>query len=231
MAENVWKSCENGMTVPECEAVSHCDAYDGQPGGRAQCPHRRIPSPPARTWEIREECGGSDTIEADALEDAIKEAEDWVQDGEYGQDEHSVSVQYWVEELPPGDAPDDWEGEEYSGTVEMHPDEPDCDPLDPDAEGEGHDWQRPIEIVGGIKENPGVWGHGGGIKSTSVCSRCGMYARVDTWADDGHGGHMESQSYDEADEESKAWVRSLWPQNDDAQDHDDGGEGQGEDDE
>jgi hypothetical protein len=159
-------------------------------------------------WEIREECGGEETIEAASLDEAIEAAEEWVRGGEYSQDEHSVSVQYWVEELPPEDAPDDWEGEEHDGTVEMHPEEPECKPIDPDDHATGHDWQRPIEVVGGIEENPGVWGHGGGVKSTSVCAQCGMYYQRDTWHDDGRGGHMETEEYEDADDASEAWVRS-----------------------
>lgn len=48
----------------------------------------------------------------------------------------------------------------------------------------GHDWQSPHEIVGGIRENPGVWGSGGGVKMTRVCMRCGCGKHTDTWAQD-----------------------------------------------
>lgn len=76
--------------------------------------------------------------------------------------------------------------------VEIEPEAPDCDG------GAEHDWASPHEIVGGIKENPGVWGHGGGIVSRSVCRRCGCGRKVDTWAQDPTDGQqgLTSTSYE-----------------------------------
>lgn len=38
-----------------------------------------------------------------------------------------------------------------------------------------HDWKRPYEVVGGCRENPGVW-HDGEIMTTkAVCRKCGKY--------------------------------------------------------
>ena len=59
-------------------------------------------------------------------------------------------------------------------TRTLEPDEPEC------TEGE-HDWQSPYEILGGCKENPGVWGHGGGVISSEVCMKCGCERVTDTW--------------------------------------------------
>jgi hypothetical protein len=63
-----------------------------------------------------------------------------------------------------------------SHTVAIEPTEPDCDA------GEAHDWASPQSIVGGIDENPGVQGHGGGVIATEVCLRCGCRRDTDTWA-------------------------------------------------
>jgi len=76
--------------------------------------------------------------------------------------------------------------------IALEPDEPECE------DGEDHDWQSPIEIVGGIKENPGVYGHGGGVTITTVCMHCGAERVVDTWAQDSSDGEqgLESVSYE-----------------------------------
>jgi hypothetical protein len=62
------------------------------------------------------------------------------------------------------------------------------------VDGEDHDWQSPIEIVGGIKENPGVWGHGGGVTIQEVCLRCGCGKCTDTWAQDPETGEQGLRS-------------------------------------
>lgn len=73
-------------------------------------------------------------------------------------------------------------------TVALDPEEPDC------VDGDDHDWQRPLEIVGGIAENPGVWGHGGGVLIHDVCMRCGCGRHRDTWAQDPTDGTQGLQS-------------------------------------
>lgn len=92
-------------------------------------------------------------------------------------------------------------GEAYV-TVRIDPDEPRC------IEGEEHDWQSPLEVVGGIEENPGVIGHGGGVICKRVCAKCGRYRLTDSWAqrsDTGEQG-LDSVEYLEPDEYSLAWI-------------------------
>jgi hypothetical protein len=43
-----------------------------------------------------------------------------------------------------------------------------------------HDWRTPHSVVGGLRENPGVWGVGAGVAEHFVCSRCGAY-KVEHW--------------------------------------------------
>jgi hypothetical protein len=62
-----------------------------------------------------------------------------------------------------------------SRTFAIEPDAPGC------TEGE-HDWQEPYEILGGLKENPGVWGQGAGVIMHSVCMHCGCERVTDTYA-------------------------------------------------
>lgn len=87
-------------------------------------------------------------------------------------------------------------------TTTIDPDEPDC------ASGHDHDWQAPVSVVGGIEDNPGVWGHGGGVTIRKVCAHCGMYRIKDTWAQNPATGEqgLRSIAYEEADEASLAWI-------------------------
>jgi hypothetical protein len=93
------------------------------------------------------------------------------------------------------------EGETERHTIEVPPTVADC------WAGE-HDWVSPLSVVGGVAENPGVIGHGGGVKITKVCCYCGRYRIEDTWAQNPATGEqgLESLEYREADEISEAWL-------------------------
>jgi len=90
-------------------------------------------------------------------------------------------------------------------SVTLHPEPPKC------ATGQEHDWRSPIEIVGGIAENPGVWGHGGGVRIHEVCANCGVHRHTDTWATNPETGEqgVESIAYEDADDETTDWVAEL----------------------
>jgi hypothetical protein len=63
---------------------------------------------------------------------------------------------------------------------------------EPECTEDEHDWQSPHAIVGGLKENPGVWGHGAGLVINEVCVHCGCGKSTDTYAtrpDNGTQGH------------------------------------------
>jgi hypothetical protein len=78
-----------------------------------------------------------------------------------------------------------------SRTIMIDPDEPPC--TSPE-----HDWQSPYSILGGLKDNPGVWGHGAGFIMKSVCMRCGCGRTIDTWAQNPTNGQqgITCTSYD-----------------------------------
>jgi hypothetical protein len=61
-----------------------------------------------------------------------------------------------------------------------------------------HDWQSPHALVGGLKENPGVRGHGGGVVIHEVCVHCGTLRVTDTWAQNPSTGEegLESVRYE-----------------------------------
>lgn len=80
-------------------------------------------------------------------------------------------------------------------------------------DGEDHDWQSPYSVLGGIKENPGVWGSGHGqVIIKSVCACCGMYRTTDYGATNFSNGTQTTRtSYEPADEASIAWLMRRLP--------------------
>lgn len=92
-----------------------------------------------------------------------------------------------------------------SHTIAIEPDEPDCE------DGHEHDWRSPYSVLGGVKENPGVWGNGGGVLLKEVCAHCGTYRITDTWAQCPSTGEqgLHSTAYEDADECSLAWVQDC----------------------
>ncbi len=130
------------------------------------------------------------------LDEAREAADAWARDGSYDDESSTVWVEIQILDParyePRADSVRD--AIEETVTVQIDPRAPRC------AEGRAreHEWISPIEIVGGIPENPGVWGHGGGVVITEVCAHCGCARKNDTWAQD-HSGRqgLTSISYDE----------------------------------
>lgn len=94
-------------------------------------------------------------------------------------------------------------GDRLSILQEVTPVEPSC------TNPKGHDWRAPYSVLGGLKENPGVWGSGGGAIIKEVCANCGGYRITDTWATgpNGEQGYVSIQ-YEDPDEASLAWAAS-----------------------
>lgn len=91
---------------------------------------------------------------------------------------------------------------ESSYTIAIEPTEPAC------CHDQGHSWRSPHSALAGIHENPGVWGHGGGVVITEVCRHCARYRDTDTWAhrtDTGEQG-LTSTEYRDSDETSQQWA-------------------------
>jgi len=152
-----------------------------------------------RTWQLTEEGEGYDTEKAGSAAEALDIARDNVDRDNYGysNDQRTLYVDVRVN--------CEATGEEAEATVALEPDEPEC------GEREGHDWKSPWSVLGGLKENPGAWGHGGGVVVKEVCAHCGRYRVTDTWAqrrDTGVQGLTEVK-YEDADETSSEWVASL----------------------
>lgn len=142
---------------------------------------------PLRTWHLLEDGYEYDTCEAATAEDALEIAKANVDRGNYSDAEGTL----WIDVTVRADETDDYYEEEASATVQLDEEEPSCS-------ADAHDWQAPYEIVGGIQENPGVWGHGGGVIIKKCCMHCGCARVTDTWAqrpDNGVQGY-ESVSYE-----------------------------------
>lgn len=130
---------------------------------------------------------GGTKIEIEAA-DAGTAAQNYMDDASYPAEETKT---YWVSiTVTEGDEGASDEADEDYHLIAIDPDEPECDEHE-------HDWTSPHDIVGGLKENPGVWGHGGGVVITEVCSHCGCQRSTDTWAQDRATGEqgLTSVSY------------------------------------
>jgi hypothetical protein len=135
-----------------------------------------------------------DDFDADDDDAAMERAREWLRTGDW-----DVSRTLWLSASVmrrDGDIVGEVE-------VTLHPDPPAC-------RGDEHAWSSPHAVVGGLRENPGVWGSGGGVKIKEVCRKCGCYKLTDTWAtnpSNGTQGHT-SVGYEPADQCSLDWVDS-----------------------
>lgn len=93
--------------------------------------------------------------------------------------------------------------DEIQVTVTLQPSAPKC------RQGHTHTWCSPHSVLGGLEDNPGVFGHGGGgLLIREVCGHCGAYRVTDTWAQDGAREGLTSIGYEPADDESLVWLDS-----------------------
>lgn len=135
-----------------------------------------------------EDSGAEIEIYAGSLAEAEQEAIEWAEEGSY--DEAALPV--WVDVRIYDLASDDRADAVSTVTARIDPPEPAC------PGHTEHDWQSPHRIVGGLRESPGVWGHGGGVTIQKVCVRCGAGRHIDTWAqrrDTGEQG-LEAVTYE-----------------------------------
>jgi hypothetical protein len=186
-----------------------------------------------RKYNLYEDHHKYDTVDAEDADAALEVAKENVDRSNYDFDPDEPQKTIWirvearrVEACTSSDLEDDKECAdpecpEHENRVEAHSDcasaKVQLDPEEPPCghkrhpNPEGHDWQSPHEVVGGLKENPGVQGHGGGVTIEEVCARCGTYKVTDTWAQDMTDGEqgLTSTAYRDSDECSEEWVESL----------------------
>jgi hypothetical protein len=163
-------------------------------------------------YEIRDDGGARETIQADSIEEALELAREWAAEGSYDQ---RVMVTVWVTEFD--------ENEEPTGRTETIEVEAGPEPRPPRTacgeEDEDHQWAAPQKVVGGLDSNPGVFGLGGtALLIRRVCGRCGIYRIERRPGSQRRPGELDVEiSYEPADEISLAWVRSqTWEDDHDA---------------
>ncbi len=167
-----WIAACDAEMVAEAALETAREAIEG-----SDCP---------RLWDLSEDGYVYDSVIATSAEEALGTARDNVDRGNYNDAEGTMWIDVRVHCRETDESARD--------TVQSDEDEPDCS-----GDDGVHDWQSPIELVGGIKENPGVWGNGGGVIITEVCMCCGCKRVTDTWAqrpDTGEQG-LTSVSYEE----------------------------------
>jgi len=152
-------------------------------------------------YRIYDRTGGGVTedIHAASLDDAIEQGREWIEAGDWsGNDEdqdggktyRTITLDCCVREIVRyDDSEDDGEageideqatrdGQSYDCSGSYSDELPACEatdaPSDDDADEQGHVWRSPYSVVGGIKENPGVWSLGGtAMRFVECCRHCG----------------------------------------------------------
>lgn len=177
-ADNAYTDCD--CRPPTGESCVHWHAWEAAAAAVDASREALRDSDEPRDWILREEGEDYDTVEASSAAEALEEARSNVDRANYG----DAQGTFWIDVEVRCEAT----GEEESCTVTCDEEEPEC------LEAAAHEWQSPHEIVGGIRENPGVWGHGGGVIIAEVCLHCGCERSTDTWAQRPDTGEQGLQS-------------------------------------
>ena len=146
-----------------------------------------------RPYLIGDECVSDTVVYAASLADALELAQDWARDGSW---DHRCEVDVFAVELDlaayeSGDKRQSYIGDLSWATVEVGE-----DPPEPECTEDEHDWQRPHEIVGGLRENPGVWSEGGTTMTFhSVCAHCGLHKHETHCGAQRNPGQLDTVEY------------------------------------
>ena len=149
------------------------------------------------------EDGVTETRGAADMDTAKELAEDWVREGEWGDDGAVVGVTV-TELLPSGH-----DGDEEYVEVEIEPNheakikEAACGSDICGTDPDDHDWTGDGE--GGLKENPGVYSRGGTVMTfDSHCRRCGLHRHERTTGAQRNPGDHDTVEYEMLDDETIA---------------------------
>lgn len=150
-----------------------------------------------KTYEVRDNqyADYSEEFLAKDDDEALAYGRQWLADGDWPRDETlHLSALVYLDGERIGEA-----------KLTLQPLPPRC------ISGHDHEWCSPHSVVGGLKENPGVRGSGGGVYTVEVCRHCGKYQHCDTWATDPRNGRqgVERVWYTDADEASLDWIDNL----------------------
>jgi hypothetical protein len=198
-----------------CGSTLHSGDIDSQDEevARAAEAHRQLDAAADRAstrWrdsdEIREYAFGGESLgsgsergHAHAPSEVDAALTGWTEGGDWDTSEGTFWVHDSAWQIDPVTG-EELDASRVDVSVAFEPAAPDC------TNGHEHDWKSPHSVLGGLKENPGVWGKGGGVIIREVCAHCGAYRVRDTWAQDGAIQGLESVTYEGADDDSLAWV-------------------------
>lgn len=138
------------------------------------------------------ESGAAETVDASDFDEAVEKAQDWLDGGDWGEEEDYVSVKIT-----------DADGNEKKVELVVGgPTPPEC------MVGMGHKWESPHELLGGLRENPGVCGlQGTQLDITEVCGHCGYYRQTITKSSpNSYPRTPERVTYRKPDAKSLAWA-------------------------
>lgn len=147
-----------------------------------------------KSYLIGDEHGADEIIQAESLEQALDLACDWAKGGSW---DCRCEIEVFAVEFDTTvkNNGSDRRGEEIGDrewtTVEVGENQP-----EPECTEDSHDWQTPHDIVGGLKENPGVWSLGGTTMTYhSVCSHCGLHRHETTYGAQRNPGQLDKIKY------------------------------------
>ncbi|WP_019592023.1 hypothetical protein [Thioalkalivibrio sp. ALE20] len=149
-------------------------------------------------FKYLEESRYEEYLNADTMTEALEQAKDLLREGDWPHEGKTAYVAAEVVEIQ--EDPDGNEIELDHSAVSVR-----LDPPVPPCEADQHDWCSPHELLGGLEENPGVSGNGGGVIITEVCRHCGRYRVTNTWDQSQGPEPVETIEYHEADEASREW--------------------------
>lgn len=142
----------------------------------------------------------SEIIEGDDLECALDYAEEKWQEGSW---DEKQTIQIYAQEI-------DWDektiGDSITRDIEVGEDSPWAECYEADA----HEWCAPFDLVGGLKENPGVWSMGGTtMVFKTVCLHCGCYKTETKYGVQRNPGQKDKIEYTRSDAESHSFTKRI----------------------
>lgn len=210
-----WQDCECDVCQPLVAAglttIGDADAYAACVAHKAMAEADREADRARAAWlssdEPREWAFGGDSLAGgderghwhrpSEVEEALRA---WTSSGSWERDS-TLWIHDHVRPVDPAFGEPDHD-RTINVTVTLHPRVPAC------RRGHEHVWCSPHAVLGGLEDNPGVFGRGGGLLIREVCKHCGAYRETDTWAQDGAREGLTSIGYEPADDESLVWLDS-----------------------
>ena len=149
-----------------------------------------------RVWDD----GNSEIIEAEDMDAAKEKAEEMWQDGSW---DGKCLIDVYIQEI-------DWDDNDVGDREEIEvecgedPEEPECS-----EDEDEHEWESPHDVVGGLKENPGVWSLGGTtMLFKTVCRHCGIFREETHYGSNRNPQQCDTIEYMEPDDDSLEWVEN-----------------------